>query len=186
MLSTFTLINYEGEKDTPAGTDDRPDNRSKIDGIVGPIVSALFGWLMVKALPREDYGFPGEGPSDIETTHSAEGRQQAGRSYRDVYKKYKKESDAVLDSEPIPLGQRQTIRKYFEGVMGIVETGLNNGRTEGLKARSEPSPAAPTASTALRASLASSCSAAQAWSSTRSSRRRRYTHENVRRATISM
>jgi hypothetical protein len=59
-------------------------------------------------------GNPGEGPSDIETTHSAEGRQQAGRSYRDVYKKYKKESDAVLDSEPIPLGQRQTIRKYFE------------------------------------------------------------------------
>jgi hypothetical protein len=31
-----------------------------------------------------------------------------------VYAKYKKMSDAVLDSEPIPLGQRQMIRKYFE------------------------------------------------------------------------
>jgi transposase len=28
-----------------------------------------------------------------------------------------------------------TIRKYFEGVMGIVETGLNNGRTEGLNGK---------------------------------------------------
>ena len=43
-----------------------------------------------------------------------EGRQQAGRSYREAYKKGLKSSEAVLDSEPIPLGHRQTIRKYFE------------------------------------------------------------------------
>jgi hypothetical protein len=59
-------------------------------------------------------GTPGDGPSDTETTHSAEGRQQAARQYRDVYQKYRKLSEAVLDSEPIPLGHRQTIRKYFE------------------------------------------------------------------------
>lgn len=59
-------------------------------------------------------GTPGDGPSDMETTHSAEGRQQAARKYQEVYQKYRKMSDAVLDSEPIPLGHRQTIRKYFE------------------------------------------------------------------------
>src|SRR5262245_61808498 len=59
-------------------------------------------------------GNPGEGPSEVDTTHSAEGRQQAGRGYKEVYQKYRKMSDAVLDSEPIPLGHRQTIRKYFE------------------------------------------------------------------------
>jgi hypothetical protein len=59
-------------------------------------------------------GNPGEGPSDIETTHSAEGRQQGSRAYRDVYKKYQRLSEAVLDSEPIPLGHRQTIRRYFQ------------------------------------------------------------------------
>ncbi len=59
-------------------------------------------------------GNPGEGPSEVDTTHSAEGRQQAGRSYKEVYQKYRKMSDAVLDSEPIPLGHRQTIRRYFE------------------------------------------------------------------------
>ncbi len=59
-------------------------------------------------------GTPGEGPSDVETTASPEARQQARRGYKDVYKKYRKMSDAVLDSEAIPLGHRQTIRRYFE------------------------------------------------------------------------
>jgi hypothetical protein len=50
----------------------------------------------------------------METVRSTEGREQAGRTYRDVYEKYQKESQAVLDSEPIPLGHRETIRRYFE------------------------------------------------------------------------
>lgn len=64
---------------------------------------------------QELTGNPGDGPSDIETTHSAEGRQQAARALRNVnYDKYKRMSETVLDSEPIPLGHRQTIRRYFE------------------------------------------------------------------------
>ncbi len=59
-------------------------------------------------------GNPDDGPSEVETQHSAEGRQQANRAYRDVYNKYRRMSEAVLDSEPIPLGHRQTIRRYFE------------------------------------------------------------------------
>lgn len=59
-------------------------------------------------------GNPGDGPSDFETTHSAEGRQQAARQYKETYEKFRKMSEAVLDGEPIPLGHRQTIRKYFE------------------------------------------------------------------------
>ena len=61
-------------------------------------------------------GQEGEGPSEIETTHSVEGRQQASRAYRDAYQKYRKLSESVLDSEPIPLGHRQTIRRYFEAI----------------------------------------------------------------------
>jgi hypothetical protein len=59
-------------------------------------------------------GTPGEGPSDVETTASPEARQKARRGYKEAYQKYRKMSDAVLDSEPIPLGHRQTIRRYFE------------------------------------------------------------------------
>jgi hypothetical protein len=63
---------------------------------------------------KEITGNAGDGPSEFETTTTPEGREQAGRSYRDVFKEYEKLSEAVLDSEPIPLGQRQTIRRYFE------------------------------------------------------------------------
>jgi hypothetical protein len=55
-----------------------------------------------------------EGEVEIETTHSPEGKQEAQRSYRENYAKYRRMSEAVLDSEPIPLGHRQTIRRYFE------------------------------------------------------------------------
>ncbi len=59
-------------------------------------------------------GKQGDGESEIETTHEVEGRQDAGREYKEVYQKYRKISESVLDSEEIPLGHRQMIRKYFE------------------------------------------------------------------------
>lgn len=59
-------------------------------------------------------GQEGDGDSEVETTHSLEGKQQAARGYSDAYQKYRKLSESVLDSEPIPLGHRQTIRRYFE------------------------------------------------------------------------
>ena len=56
----------------------------------------------------------GEGESDVETTATPEARQQASREYKEKYQKFKKESEAVLDGEPIPLGHRQMVKKYFE------------------------------------------------------------------------
>jgi len=57
-----------------------------------------------------------EGEIEVETTHSPEGKQEAQREYRETYDKYQKISEAVLESEPIPLGHRQTIRRYFEAI----------------------------------------------------------------------
>ena len=77
----------------------------------------VFGEKTVPASKRdlkEITGNPGDGPSEMETTHSPEGRQTAARGYKESYSKYKKMSESVLDSEPIPLGHRQAIRKYFE------------------------------------------------------------------------
>jgi len=59
-------------------------------------------------------GEMGEGASETETTHMPEGRQTAARTYREQYQKYRRMTEAALDSEPIPLGHRQTIRRYFE------------------------------------------------------------------------
>lgn len=57
-----------------------------------------------------------EGEVEVETTHSPEGTQEAQRGYRENYDKYKKISESVLENEPIPLGHRQTIRRYFESI----------------------------------------------------------------------
>ena len=70
--------------------------------------------LSKKNLEQISGAMADEGASEVETSHSPEGRQQAGRGYRDVYQKYRSLSESVLDSEPIPLGHRQTIRRYFE------------------------------------------------------------------------
>lgn len=62
-------------------------------------------------------GLKGEqGDSDVETIATPESEEQAKRGLKEVYHKYRKLSDAVLDSEDIPLGHRQTIRRYFESI----------------------------------------------------------------------
>ena len=67
-------------------------------------------------------GAPGDtGDSDVETLTTPEARQQAGRAYREKFAKGKKESDAVLESEPIPLGHRQTVKRYFEMIRPSAE-----------------------------------------------------------------
>lgn len=57
-----------------------------------------------------------EGEIETETEHAPEGSQQAQREYRQQYARYKEISESVLENEPIPLGHRQTIRKYFESI----------------------------------------------------------------------
>lgn len=61
-------------------------------------------------------GAMGDGPVDTEIIHSPEARQMAGREYRKTYKQYRKMNESVLESEPIPLGHRRTIQRYFESI----------------------------------------------------------------------
>src|SRR5205814_9739908 len=71
--------------------------------------------LSSKRTDQQLTGTPGaEGDSEVETTATPEARQQASREYQEKYQKFKKESDAVLEGEPIPLGHRQMVKKYFE------------------------------------------------------------------------
>jgi hypothetical protein len=58
----------------------------------------------------------GEGESEVETTSTPEARQRATREYRERFQKFKRESEAVLEGEPIPLGHRQTVKRYFESI----------------------------------------------------------------------
>jgi hypothetical protein len=61
-------------------------------------------------------GTAGEGPSERDISHSPEGREAATRQSREVYREYRKQAEEVLQSEALPLGHRQTIRRYFESI----------------------------------------------------------------------
>src|SRR5690606_15924515 len=54
------------------------------------------------------------GDADAETIQAPEQQQAAAREYREKIDKYEQLSESVLESGPIPLGHRQTIRRYFE------------------------------------------------------------------------
>ena len=56
----------------------------------------------------------GESEFETETDSSPQSPEQAQRKAQQAFAKYQKMSEAVLESEPIPLGHRQTIRRYFE------------------------------------------------------------------------
>jgi hypothetical protein len=72
-----------------------------------------------------------DGDVETETTHTPEASQQAQREYREKFTKYNKLTESVLENEPIPLGHRQTIRRYFESIRpNDVETDAVQERME--------------------------------------------------------
>jgi len=71
------------------------------------------------------------GEVDVETIESAEQKQEAVREYRKQAKKYEQISESVLSEEAIPLGHRQTIRRYFEMIRPSgAETDAVNAETD--------------------------------------------------------
>jgi hypothetical protein len=71
------------------------------------------------ATQREDVtlqGTRGEGPSERELVKTEDGSGEVMRQYGGLYGKYKRISEQVLRSEALPLGHRQTIRRYFESI----------------------------------------------------------------------
>ncbi len=59
-------------------------------------------------------GVQGEGPSETEIMQAPEGEQDAARAYAGKYEDFRRQAEAVLNSEPLPMGHRETVRKYFE------------------------------------------------------------------------
>ena len=73
----------------------------------------------------------GTGDSDVETEKGPEQEQEAVRQYRQNADKYEAMSESVLESESIPLGHRQTIRRYFEMIRPSTgETDAVNTQTD--------------------------------------------------------
>lgn len=75
----------------------------------------------------------GVGESEIETEAAPEQEQQAARAYREKAEQFEALNESVLNSENIPLGQRQTIRKYFESIRPTNSELDTLNQTEGTK-----------------------------------------------------
>lgn len=61
-------------------------------------------------------GTQGEGPSESEVIQAPEGEQAAARRFAKRYQKFRSQAEAVLETEPLPLGHRETVRQYFESI----------------------------------------------------------------------
>ncbi len=61
-------------------------------------------------------GQQGDGPSEREIMTTTEAKQLASRNYKQRYQEFRKQAEAVLESEPLPLGHRQTVKQYFESI----------------------------------------------------------------------
>lgn len=61
-------------------------------------------------------GQKGEGASETELVESTATEQVAQRAYAQRYQAYRRQAEAVLESEPLPTGHRETIRRYFENI----------------------------------------------------------------------
>ena len=59
----------------------------------------------------------GEGASEFETLRSDQGTGETStQQYRETFREHQKAVEAVLDTEPLPLEQRQVIQRYFESI----------------------------------------------------------------------
>lgn len=72
--------------------------------------------LEVRLQPASLSGQPGEGDSDIETQRVTGASQSADTPYREVYARYHRIREQALAEEPLPLGHRQAIKRYFEQI----------------------------------------------------------------------
>ncbi len=61
-------------------------------------------------------GVQGEGPSETELLQAPQGVQRVARQFAAKYNKFQREAEAVLNSEPLPMGHRETVRTYFEAI----------------------------------------------------------------------
>jgi hypothetical protein len=99
------------------------DNKNKSDsgdknwgtGAAGNPAAGEATQLDAKRELQNITGILGQGESEIEKINSNEITQEKiVREQRESFQEYHKIAETVLESEPIPFGQRQMIRRYFE------------------------------------------------------------------------
>ena len=117
QLGRLSLCKSQCNKNGCKGTSksDNPSNNWGTGATNKP-----FGELATKLDGNRDEvnvdGQQGDGPSEREIMTTTEAKQLASRSYKKRYQEFRKQAEAVLESEPLPLGHRQTVKQYFESI----------------------------------------------------------------------
>lgn len=104
-------LNLEKGKTKREATSSSQKAGSKSAGNIDGEKTRLEGQLQMARLKGQ---LTDEGATEKETEAGGESDETATRAARDVFAEYQKLSDAVLDAEQMPLGHRETIRRYFE------------------------------------------------------------------------
>jgi hypothetical protein len=108
----FFLSEFGQAQSNQNGAGKMPDNQAAGDPRTGPETN-----LDSLREKKQVSGVLGEGLSEIETEIASEhGDEQSVRSFAKKYREYSKQAESILESEPIPLEQRQVIRRYFESI----------------------------------------------------------------------
>jgi hypothetical protein len=116
-----------GFSDQLSDTPSEKWGRGTVGDPLGDEATSLDGQRQAERLT----GMAGEGPSEVQTLRSANGTEEAARSYSEVYAEYERMTESVLESEPIPLGHRAMIRDYFERIRPTEEDFEESGSDAG-------------------------------------------------------
>jgi hypothetical protein len=85
-------------------------------GRAGDPLSGQSDDLQTTRRREELTGVRGDGPSSRQTTLVQAAEGQAQRSLQTKFRPYEQSAEDVLRKEPLPLGYRQTIRRYFRSI----------------------------------------------------------------------
>jgi hypothetical protein len=128
LLAESKQNTRSGKNGSPArGRSDQPsDTWGK--GTGGPPLGEEPTTLDSQRQRVEITGTLGEGPSQRQTSRVDKARQTAQRGYREQFPEFERMNEAVLQSEPLPIGHRQTIRRYFQSIRPADSEPAQNSR----------------------------------------------------------
>lgn len=92
---------------------------SKSSGNIAGDKTKLDGELQMAELTGK---LGASGDSETEKVRTASSEEQATRLAQETFARYQRMSQAILEGEPIPHGQRRTVQRYFELIRPSVES----------------------------------------------------------------
>jgi hypothetical protein len=117
-LQIAQLADAKGLSRSGGNNTDRSDRPSETwgRGKAGEPLADAMSPLDTQRQRHELTGMKGEGPAERQTTQADKAPGTATREYQAAFDEYQRAAEEVLRQESLPIGHRQTIRRYFESI----------------------------------------------------------------------